>query len=508
MRKLNFIFIAFIFAVFLFHSSCFSQTYELLSARFSAGGVEQKSVNYDVKSSTGGMTKVDAESANFDVGTAFTPPDSLPAVPFAGAVSMVSIPLMLENQDAYSLFGSGFDIAKWAPGENAYHFYLKNAADTLLQLNAGYGYWLKLDSAKDVTVYGSLVSTSSDYAISLKAGWNQIGNPFNFNVDFSDVKVKYQGTTKTLSEAADAGWLGKYAFSYPNASAGYQLIHPTANGAKRILEPWLGYWVNSAYDLDILIPPTQAVKTKESIAVEAGSFGVVMKVETESSTSSIIVGKGKQTELIPKPPDPVTQEGSVYLAKGSGQYLAEYNDSLNYEFVVLAKQGEKTTISVAGNNLPNGELVYLTDLQTNKETNLSKTSYAFTADGTEKRFKAQITKAEKELFTQSLSLDEVMIYPNPVRGNVSIGSNVNIVGKFSMGLPVSADMEFYTLGGKLIQKEPLAVSYGGKGKVKLDTQNTNNVFMQLPNGVYVVRVTFYNALGEKASKVVKIVVVK
>lgn len=339
------------------------------------------------------------------------------------------------------------------------------------------------------------------------------GNPFNFNTNLSDVKVKYQGNTKTLEEAADAGWIGKYAFTYGGASTGYQLVHPTAAGAKRVLEPWKGYWVYSASNLELLVPPTISTASKQSSApaTGAGNFSVTLKVSDGSMTTNLIAGRTSKNETLSLPPgNPETTAGELtaFMTKNGSAYYADFNDSLSYAFSVTAKSGAAVTISMENNGLPQDYFVYLTDMQNNNETLLSKTNYAFTGNGSEKSFKLSITKADKELFSQPLSLDNVIIYPNPVKNTAGINANVNITGKFSAGLPVFSEVEIYSLTGKLLHKESSSVSYGGKGKVKVDSSNAGDIFSSLPNGVYVIRISFYNALGEKTSKIAKLSVAR
>ena len=58
-------------------------------------------------------------------------------------------------------------------------------------------------------------------------------------------------------------------------------------------------------------------------------------------------------------------------------------------FLVLG--GKKTPTAPSNGPQTNGG----GNIDTNKETNLSKSPYTFTSDGTEKRFKVQITKADK-----------------------------------------------------------------------------------------------------------------
>lgn len=434
---------------------------------------------------------------------------------FTGGLSsgliLVSFPFTPLTTDIASLLGVSSDtvISYWDASQKKYVSYPDAST---AKASPGEAYWLKLSSSLSPRVLGNMVSSSGDYSVALKSGWNMFGNPFNFNVNLSDINVKYLGSAKTLEEAAAAGWLGKYAYTYGGASTGYQLVHPTAADAKRVLEPWKGYWMHSAKDVELLIPPTKSSLSKADAAVTgAGNFSVTLKISDGSTTTNLVAGRSSKSEMLSLPPDnPETTAGALtaFMTKNGSYLYADFNDSLSYTFSVAVKSGAAVTIGMENNGLPQDYFVYLTDAQNNKETLLSKTNYTFTGDGSEKSFTLSITKADKELFSQPLSLENVVIFPNPVKNTIGISAPVNITGKFSAGLPVLSEIEIYSLTGKLLHKESSAVSYGGKGKVKVDSSNTGNIFAALPNGVYVVRISFYNARGEKTSKIAKLSVAR
>ena len=72
-------------------------------------------------------------------------------------------------------------------------------------------------------------------------GWNMVGNPFPFPVDWSSVVVEYMGERLPAAEAADRGWLADSVFRYDNVYQRY--IWRGVESA--IMMPWEAQWVKA-----------------------------------------------------------------------------------------------------------------------------------------------------------------------------------------------------------------------------------------------------------------------
>lgn len=144
---------------------------------------------------------------------------------------MFSIPLKPENssvdrvlQTLLSTF-DGYKKDKW----RLYHYetdkYVEYQAG-LSTIDPGYGYWLiTSETVSSIPVSGEVVNSNqtSSHSIPLSQGWNQIGNPYPFNIDWNQIK--------------DA-----------NSAAGLNSLWLFENGQyvkKDVLAPWKGAFVFS-----------------------------------------------------------------------------------------------------------------------------------------------------------------------------------------------------------------------------------------------------------------------
>ncbi len=110
--------------------------------------------------------------------------------------------------------------------------------------------------------------------VPLKAGWNQFGNIFfnwkrdssgnqitpreDVGIPLSQASVTYLGMTKSLTEAALAGWIRDYAWRWDAIEHKYVLVHPSVRGAENVLKAWSGYWIRALVDCSIIIDPNTA----------------------------------------------------------------------------------------------------------------------------------------------------------------------------------------------------------------------------------------------------------
>ena len=154
-------------------------------------------------------------------------------------------------------FGTNaFKMSRWLPEFNAYATFnfpslLNDARATLLPPDmavqphsatslsppAGVGYWLRADS--DISVLANAFSDLTNaYDIPLKAGWNMIGDPFPFKVDWNGVMVTYQGRSVPIISAVALGWLRPSIYRYN--TAGYYTVQTLPAGT---FVPWEGNWV-------------------------------------------------------------------------------------------------------------------------------------------------------------------------------------------------------------------------------------------------------------------------
>ncbi|NLC57708.1 MAG: hypothetical protein GX774_12785 [Armatimonadetes bacterium] len=202
---------------------------------------------YDVRASkggfSGGSTRVTLQESQQLFNVNFTL-ESLHV--FSSGLSMVSTPYDYSTRDPGNLLGLATNqvkIAHWVGTRYAY--YPEAPAD---RFRNGAGYFLLLDKAVSLTQEGTPIDTSKPKALRLTAGWNMIGNPFPFAVNWFDAQVQVGAETISLNEAISRDLIKNALWTYSNGE--YRLAFQ--------LMPWEGYWVKATQDLTVLIPNVAA----------------------------------------------------------------------------------------------------------------------------------------------------------------------------------------------------------------------------------------------------------
>jgi len=113
------------------------------------------------------------------------------------------------------------------------------------------GYWVYFYDETTVDVEGT--ACSGDVAVPLgKAGWHMISS-CSLPVVWDGVEFELAGERKSLTEAAGAGWLAPFAWTYdPSQPDGYRKLQP---GQMALIDPWVGYWIYTMVDDLVMILP-------------------------------------------------------------------------------------------------------------------------------------------------------------------------------------------------------------------------------------------------------------
>jgi Tol biopolymer transport system component len=162
-----------------------------------------------------------------------------------------------------------FRFFSWDPSQSRYVFY-PNAPANRFQL--GRGYFIETSEDLPLTTVGTPADPNQPFQIPLQVGWNLIGNPFTFEVDWSQVQFIDPDTNTAVSLPTAVG-KGIVA----NALWGYSFGSYAAVPRMKI---WEGYWVYAYRATTLIIPPTrggdQRAQPKcehecDGLATDAGS---------------------------------------------------------------------------------------------------------------------------------------------------------------------------------------------------------------------------------------------
>jgi hypothetical protein len=168
----------------------------------------------------------------------------------AGEYQMIGFPFEPKPASVVSIFdeitdvsAKGWRFGRWNPASEDYFAY-----PDLTTVQRGHGYWLITSDNKIITASGlsavpDEVFASERYAeISLESGWNQITNPFAFDVSTDAVEFG-SGVEEPFHEYAP-----------DQSGSGYQTVNR--------LEPYIGYWIyNDGSRSHIRIPYSDAGMT-------------------------------------------------------------------------------------------------------------------------------------------------------------------------------------------------------------------------------------------------------
>ncbi|MBL7852450.1 MAG: fibronectin type III domain-containing protein [Cyclobacteriaceae bacterium] len=126
-------------------------------------------------------------------------PSLTTAIPFSAnfdgtmeSYQMFSVPYILDDKTVASVFTAqgAPDKTKWRLLRYQGGKYIEYP-DNITNIDIGKGYWFNTIAKTDIPVgLGSVLqaSQSTPFTIPLEKGWNQIGNPFPFNIDWSIIR--------------------------------------------------------------------------------------------------------------------------------------------------------------------------------------------------------------------------------------------------------------------------------------------------------------------------------
>jgi hypothetical protein len=127
---------------------------------------------------------------------------------------------------------------------------------------SGLGYWLDLSETQQLNISGETVNNPVGIRLFAEngtrnpGGWNLIGTPFTFPVDFNSVSVLYRGTSYRLEEAVAQNIVKGALVGYSQGDYFFQ-IAPQGQ-----FQPFNGYWIRALQDCVLIVPPAASSLTR------------------------------------------------------------------------------------------------------------------------------------------------------------------------------------------------------------------------------------------------------
>jgi hypothetical protein len=216
---------------------------------------------------------------------------------------LFSIPYQLADNSIANIFEelgapnkAKYRLLRYQGGKNV------DYGDGLTKIELGKGYWFNSKENVSINFSGGTVSQnnqSTDFILRLESGWNQIGNPFTFNVDWDDI----------VNQSANKDQIGKLKVFNPTQ---FTLTDESNN-----LKSWSGGFVfNSS---------TQAIELKIPVTLKNSAGG--RKGIEEILTSSL----DSQNWFVPIA---VSQEGITNYSTGVGMHSEASLSKDKYDEVI------------------------------------------------------------------------------------------------------------------------------------------------------------------------------
>jgi hypothetical protein len=231
----------------------------------------------------------------------------------AGELDMIASPLVPVTPDPSISFsptrqGTGepvsvtvLNMVKWmtttAPSGR---YLLLNNDPGFPGIAGGQSYWVRPSESVVLNPRGRLHDQTQPYSIPLKAGWNMVGSVYLQDINWSAVKVRYQGQTLGVGDAPSI--VRSIAWTYDKATGGYSIVN-----AGGVLRPGRGYWVRAFVDCELILSPpgSRAASLSREADLREGSLQIVARMGNRMDTDNFVPLTGldkTRMAMLEKPP--------------------------------------------------------------------------------------------------------------------------------------------------------------------------------------------------------------
>jgi len=167
--------------------------------------------------------------------------------------------------------------------------------------------------------------TTDIYKVDINSGWNQIGIPYSYPVDFNKMKFKPAGEPElTISDAIKNNKLTGAVYNYYSADRqGYVVSVLDSTIAK----PWEGYWIYSAVNGELIFANEPMFEPK--IIVTDTTF-LKKRIHTDDWQINLTVENDKFID-----------KGNIFGIKTGDQLLPVYEPPRLQDYCSVSFAGEK-----------------------------------------------------------------------------------------------------------------------------------------------------------------------
>ncbi|MDQ3393969.1 MAG: fibronectin type III domain-containing protein [Bacteroidota bacterium] len=413
---------------------------------------------------------------------------------------IVAIPLEQSNKSIPYVFED--NLGPYNPTQWRLFHYLDSAVEYPTNFNSiapGKGYWLIVRREKGIdTGEGSTfkVDRDSPFIINLKKGWNQIGNPYNMDVNWSEV-------LQTNSNVSGVGKLNVFEDGTLKESD--------------VLRKFRGGFVFSenetSISIPVIIPVNGRFAEKFSESVKEDGWEINMQVVSSGSIHSsgglgmrtdALLGKDHYDEAALPRFGFLKQvnfnfEHPEYFYPHFSKDIVPTADNHIWEFTVQSSSpGELLSLEWNTPQLNEGNDVILVDIASNKVVDMRKQlSYSFSS-GKDTKFKVYYGDSKyllSNIKPEHVSFDKP--YPNPFLDNITFSFAVA-----PSESKIHIQLTIYDVTGRIVATPADKEYLSGFHEAQWDGSNSNG--KKLAHGVYVYKMTITgdNILKEHKGRIV------
>jgi hypothetical protein len=143
-------------------------------------------------------------------------------------------------------------------------------------LGPGQGFWVRPTSLTTLSPRGSLVDQTKPFSVPLAEGWNMFGSVFIGDINWSAVKVRFQGVEYPIAAAGQI--VRSNAWGYDRAARSYRIIT-----SADVVRAGRGYWIRALQACElVLAPPGTRAAPGRDADMKTKSLQIVAKIANRS----------------------------------------------------------------------------------------------------------------------------------------------------------------------------------------------------------------------------------
>lgn len=411
---------------------------------------------------------------------------------------MISIPLSISSPEIDSVFKDDYGpydpkvwrIFRWQPGINNYDEY-----QSIGDIMPGNAYWLINRDGKTFNVKNSLsVPAFNNYTITLQPGYNQVGNPFSFSVNWASI-----GNTDSIPQLP-------ILWNADSLDYEFDLV---------VYEPWVGYWVYNPLNhiIDLSVNPNLSIGKEKSINyftyLKNDEFLIQLKAFLSSSgfkDQQNYVGMMEDAKSdmdkydIIKPPA-INNDLKVLIESGENYFARNVvpvsKDGAYWDFTIQTKESnQKVVLNVERkSSLPANFNIWLLDISRKVPVALNNgTGLVITQENGKGSFRIIVgTEEYAKLHSDNIALNafEYVLYqnyPNPFNPSTNI--------TYQLKEKSDVTLEIYNILGERVMSIVNNVVQD-PGQYIMSWNGRNSSGEKVASGIYIYRIIANEFISSK-----------